>query len=60
MRPDREFRVKLSRPIVQTKQQTSEDQMKAERRQLVWRFLFSFAVIAGTVAVATMVAHWVR
>jgi len=33
--------------------------VKAERRQLVWRFVLSFGVIAGTVAVATMVARWV-
>lgn len=33
---------------------------KTERRQLAWRFVLSFAVIAGTVAVATMVAHWTR
>ena len=32
-------------------------QMKAERRQLVWRFLFSLVVIAGTVAIATLIAH---
>ncbi len=34
--------------------------VKAERRQLVWRFVLSFGVIAGTVAVATMVARWIR
>jgi hypothetical protein len=50
----------VSKPIVQAEQQTGEVQMKAERRQLVWCFLFSFGVIAGTVAVATMIAHWMR
>jgi hypothetical protein len=34
--------------------------LKAEQRQLVWRFVLSFGVIAGTVAAATMVAHWMR
>jgi hypothetical protein len=34
--------------------------IKAEQRQLVWRFLLSFGVIAGTVTVATMVARWMR
>jgi hypothetical protein len=34
--------------------------IKAERRQLVWRFVLSFGVIAGTVAVATMAARWMR
>ena len=34
--------------------------MKDERRQLVWRFLLSFGLIAGTVAVATMIARWMR
>ena len=38
----------------------SKPSMKAEQRQLVWRFLFSFGLIAGTVAVATMIARWVR
>jgi len=33
---------------------------KAEQRQLVWRFVLSFGVIAGTVAVATMVARSMR
>jgi hypothetical protein len=32
--------------------------IKAERRQLVWHFVLSFGVIAGTVAVATMAARW--
>jgi hypothetical protein len=34
--------------------------IKSERRQLVWRFVLSFGVIAGTVAVATMVARSMR
>jgi hypothetical protein len=34
--------------------------IKAEQRQLVWRFVLSFGVIAGTVAVATMAARWMR
>jgi len=35
-------------------------EMKTEQLQLIWRFLFSFGMIAGTVAVATLVAHWMR
>jgi len=31
--------------------------MKAEQRQLVWRFVFSFGLIVGTVAVATLIAR---
>ena len=38
----------------------SKPTMKAEQRQLVWRFLFSFGLIAGTVALATMIARWMR
>ncbi len=41
-------------------QQTGEIQVKAERRQLVWHILFSFGMIAGVVAAATMIAHWVH
>ena len=41
-------------------QQTGEVQRQGERRQLVWDFLVSFGVIAGVVATATLVAHWVR
>jgi len=50
----------VSKPISPAEQQTGEIQIKAEPRQLVWRFLLSFGVIAGTVAVATMIAHWGR
>lgn len=35
-------------------------QAKAEQRRLVWLYLFSFGMIAGVVAVATVVAHWMR
>ncbi len=42
------------------KQQTGEVQVQAERRQLVWRILSSFGMIAGVVAAATMIAHWMR
>ena len=38
-------------------EQTGAAQMKAERRQLVWRFLFSLGAIGGTVALATLIAH---
>ena len=34
--------------------------IKSEQRQLVFRFVLSFGVIAGTVAVATLVARWMR
>jgi hypothetical protein len=34
--------------------------IKSEQRQLVCRFVLSFGVIAGTVAVATMAARWMR
>ena len=34
--------------------------IKAERRQLIWRFFLSFGVIAGTVTVATLLARWMR
>jgi Na+/glutamate symporter len=50
----------MNKPILQAEQQTDEVQMKAERRQLVWRFLLSFGVIAIAVAAATMIAHWMR
>jgi hypothetical protein len=39
---------------------TSVQPIVTERRQLIWRFVLSFGVIAGTVAVATMVARWMR
>lgn len=48
----------LSKPIFKVDQQASEVRMKDERRQLLWRFLFSFGMIAGIVAVATGIAHW--
>jgi hypothetical protein len=38
----------------------SKPVIKAERRQLVWRFILSFGVIAGTVAAATIVARWMH
>jgi hypothetical protein len=34
--------------------------IKTERRQLLWRFVLSFGVIAGTVTVATWMARWMR
>ena len=48
--------MKTSHPIFRA-EQTGVVQIKAARRQLVWRFLFSFAVIGGTVALATLIAH---
>ena len=48
----------MSKPILHVEQQAGVLQMKAERRQLVWRFLFSFGMIVSTVAVATMIAGW--
>jgi hypothetical protein len=50
----------VSKPILQAEQQTDEVEMKAERRQLGWRFLLSFGVIASTITAATMIAHWMR
>jgi len=41
-------------------QQTGEVQVKAERRELVWHILFSFGMIVGVVATATMIADWMR
>jgi hypothetical protein len=32
--------------------------MMTEQRRLVWRFLGSFAMIAATVGVATVIARW--
>ncbi len=32
--------------------------MKTDQRRLVWGFIGSFAVIAATVGVATVVARW--
>ncbi|HUA20157.1 MAG TPA: hypothetical protein VMB25_15520 [Bryobacteraceae bacterium] len=49
----------MNEPIV-VQQQTGEAQVKAERRHLVWRILSSFGMIAGVVAAATMIAHWMR
>ena len=49
----------MNKPILE-EQRTGEAQKKAERRRLAWDFLFSFGMIAGVVAVATLVAHWVR
>jgi hypothetical protein len=45
---------------LQSQKEYSVSEMKAEQWQLVWRFLFSFGVIAGTVAAATLVARWMR
>jgi hypothetical protein len=36
-----------------------ESQTKAERWPLFWRFIWSGVLIAGTVAVATIVARWI-
>jgi hypothetical protein len=49
----------MDKPIL-VEQQTGEVQVKAERRQIFWRFLFSFGLIASVVAVATMIARWIR
>jgi hypothetical protein len=35
-----------------------EARAKVEWRQLLWRFLWAFALIAGPVGIATMIAHW--
>jgi hypothetical protein len=32
--------------------------MKAEQRQLSWRFIFSIALMAATVGAAIMAARW--
>jgi hypothetical protein len=37
-----------------------EHSAKVELGKLVWRFLWSLGLIAGIVAVATMIAHWMR
>jgi hypothetical protein len=36
-----------------------EIQTKADRWPLFWRFIWSGLLIAGTVAVATIVARWI-
>lgn len=36
----------------------AEVRKRVELRQLLWRFLLAFALIAGPVGVATMIAHW--
>ena len=33
---------------------------KALQGQLLWRFVLAFGLIVGVVALATMVAHWIR
>ena len=49
----------MNEPIL-VEQQTGEVQVKTERRELIWHMLFSFGMIAGVVAAATMIAHWMR
>ena len=49
----------MNEPIL-IEQQTGEAQVKAERRELVWHILFSFGMIAGVVAAATMIADWLQ
>jgi hypothetical protein len=49
----------MNEPIL-VEQQTREVQVKTERRELVWHILFSFGMIAGVVAAATMIADWMR
>lgn len=49
----------MNEPIL-VEQQTGEVQVKAERRVLVWHIFFSFGMIAGVVAAATMIADWIR
>ena len=49
----------MNEPIL-VEQQTGEVQVKTERRELIWNMLFSFGMIAGVVAAATMIAHWLH
>jgi Na+/glutamate symporter len=49
----------LSKPAPQVGEQTGRRQRKTER-QLLWRFLLAFVLIAFTVAVATVIASWMR
>ncbi len=49
----------MNEPIL-VEQQTGEMQVKAERRELIWHMLFSFGMIAGVVAAATVIADWTR
>ena len=49
----------MNEPIL-VEQQTGEVQVKTERRELIWHMLFSFGMIAGVVAAATMIAHWMH
>ena len=46
-------------PVIKSVSQV-EHSAKVEQGKLVWRFLWSFGLIAGIVAVATMIAHWIR
>lgn len=46
-------------PILED-QPTGEVQVKAEQRRLLWHILLTFGMIAGVVAAATLIAHWVQ
>jgi len=41
-------------------ERAEEVQAKVQGWQLFWRFFWSASLIAGTVGVAALVAHWVR
>jgi len=41
-------------------EETRQIKAKAEHGQLLWRFVLAFGLIVGVVAIATMVAHWMR
>jgi hypothetical protein len=59
MPPDR---LRIHMPLVSVTNAAlspEEIQTKAERWPLFWRFIWSGVLIAGTVAVATMVARWI-
>ncbi|HEV8039724.1 MAG TPA: hypothetical protein VGP62_12725 [Bryobacteraceae bacterium] len=41
-------------------EQAAEVRAKVEGWQLFWRFFWSVGLIAGTVGVASLIAHWAR
>ena len=43
-----------------TDEVASAARAKVEWGQLVWRFWLVSALIAGPVAIATMIAHWIQ
>jgi hypothetical protein len=49
----------MNEPVLED-QPTGEAQVKAVQRRLLWHILLTFGMIAGVVAAATLIAHWVQ